>query len=63
VDGFDRGRRYGWSVLVKGTAARVYDSSDIDRYEKLLLPSWTPPVEEVVWIAIRADEITGRVTT
>jgi uncharacterized protein len=63
VDGFDRGRRSGWSVLVKGTAARVYDSSDIDRYEKLLLPSWAPPVEEVVWIAIRADEITGRVTT
>jgi uncharacterized protein len=63
VDGFDRKLRSGWSVLVKGTASRVYDSSAVDRYEKLLLPSWTPPVEEVVWIAIRADEITGRVTS
>jgi hypothetical protein len=49
-----------WSRV---TASRVYDSSAVDRYEKLLLPSWTPPVEDVVWIAIRADEITGRVTT
>jgi CBS domain-containing protein/nitroimidazol reductase NimA-like FMN-containing flavoprotein (pyridoxamine 5'-phosphate oxidase superfamily) len=63
VDGIDRARRSGWSVLVKGTASRVYDSPAIERYEKLLLPSWTPPVEEVVWIAIRADEITGRVTS
>jgi CBS domain-containing protein/nitroimidazol reductase NimA-like FMN-containing flavoprotein (pyridoxamine 5'-phosphate oxidase superfamily) len=63
VDGFDRARRCGWSVLVKGTASRVYDSSAVERYEKLLLPSWTPPVQEVVWIAIRADEITGRVTS
>jgi len=62
VDGFDRAGRRGWSVLVKGTASRVYDSSAIERYEKLLLPSWTPPMEEVVWVAIRADEITGRVT-
>jgi CBS domain-containing protein len=62
VDGFDRARRCGWSVLVKGTASRVYDSSAIERYERLLLPSWTPPMEDVVWIAIRADEITGRVT-
>jgi CBS domain-containing protein/nitroimidazol reductase NimA-like FMN-containing flavoprotein (pyridoxamine 5'-phosphate oxidase superfamily) len=63
VDGFEVARRGGWSVLVKGTASRVYDGTAIDRYEKLLLPSWTPPVEEVVWIAIRPDEITGRVTS
>ena len=36
VDGFDRARRRGWSVLVKGTASRVYDGSDIDRYQKPL---------------------------
>jgi len=62
VDGFDRAAQWGWSVLVKGTASRVDDRSAIERYEKLLLPSWTPPMEDAVWIAIRADEITGRVT-
>lgn len=62
VDGIDAGRRCGWSVLVRGTAGRVYDEASVDRYERLPLRWWTPPPPDPVWIAIRPDEITGRET-
>jgi nitroimidazol reductase NimA-like FMN-containing flavoprotein (pyridoxamine 5'-phosphate oxidase superfamily) len=62
VDGFDRLRGCGWSVLATGTAARVYHDADIARYEALRVDSWAPPAADVAWIAIRPDEITGRET-
>lgn len=60
VDGFDRATRTGWSVLARGTVSAVYDWHDIERYEALVPPAWVGVDLDPVWVALRADEITGR---
>jgi len=60
VDGYDVGRRYGWSVLVRGVAEAVYEDEVIDRLETLGMDSWADAVERPVWVRVRSEEITGR---
>jgi CBS domain-containing protein len=63
VDGFDPMTRTGWSVLVRGTVSAVYDWHDIERYEALVPPAWVGIDLDPMWVALRADEITGREIT
>jgi uncharacterized protein len=63
VDGFDPTTRTGWSVLVRGTVSAVYERNDVERYEALVPPAWVGIDLDPVWVALRADEITGREIT
>jgi CBS domain-containing protein len=60
VDGVDENRETGWSVLVKGTASIVYESSDLERLERLGVGAWAGVGDDAFWVRIRAQEITGR---
>ena len=57
VDGFDPASRSGWSVLVKGQA---HLADDPDALEELGLEAWADAVERNDWVAIQAEEVTGR---
>ena len=61
IDDHDPSRGTGWSVLVKGHAEVVDDDAGIARYAEQL-DSWVvaDDAEEVVWVRIVADEISGR---
>jgi CBS domain-containing protein len=63
VDGFDRSSRLGWSVLVKGSASLVYESPDIERMEALGVRSWASADQDMFWVRVRPEEITGREIT
>jgi CBS domain-containing protein len=60
VDGFDATTRTGWSVLVRGVLAPVYEAGDISRYEALDVPAWAGRDDDTVWVVLRPDEISGR---
>ena len=57
---FDEAAETGWSVVVKGTAERVYDAALTDRYEGLGLRSWADPGGTGQWVRIRPSEVSGR---
>lgn len=57
VDGFDPGRRIGWSVLMRGQAGLAEDADHLDDLD---LDAWADAVERNDWVAIRVEEITGR---
>lgn len=57
VDGYDAERRTGWSVLVRG---RVTLAGDELRLDALGLDAWADAIERDDWVAIVADEVTGR---
>lgn len=57
VDGWDG--TGGWSVIVRGSAARVLSDGDVDRLEALPLRPWVPTVKSH-WVRITPTEISGR---
>ncbi len=56
VDGFDTGTLTGWSVLVRGTATTAPDLED----EPVHLVPWADSIERDDWVAVVAQEVTGR---
>ena len=58
VDAVDVGARTGWSVLMVGRAETVWGPAAV-RLEEIAPPSWMP-LEDAVWVRIRADEVSGR---
>ena len=60
VDGFDRERRAGWSVVLKGVAEFVEDPDRIAELDERDLQPWSPHAEDGAWVVVRADEISGR---
>ena len=59
VDGIDRDRRTGWSVLVKGRAEVISDAPTARQQAESRLRYWAPG-QKVSWISIQPREITGR---
>lgn len=57
VDDFDRARRSGWSVLVRGVADLAENPEELWSTE---LDAWADGVERDDWVEIRAEEISGR---
>lgn len=51
--------RGGWSVLVRGRAARVADPDEVARLQRLGVEPWAP-VGRVRYIRIDADSVSGR---
>jgi uncharacterized protein len=49
----------GWSVVVKGRADVMSDSTDLEKAERAQLLSWTPSAKQH-YVRIVAAEITGR---
>lgn len=60
VDAYDARRRTGWSVLVKGRADLVTDSSLLARLDDAGLGTWVPSASRAEWVVIHPDEISGR---
>lgn len=61
VDSHDAERRVGWSVLIKGSAALVYDADERRRLDALGMLSWVATGgNDGFWVRLRAEEITGR---
>ena len=60
VDGFDRDRRTGWSVVLRGVAEFVDDPDRIDELDERDLHPWSAHAEDGAWVLVRADEISGR---
>jgi nitroimidazol reductase NimA-like FMN-containing flavoprotein (pyridoxamine 5'-phosphate oxidase superfamily) len=61
IDEYDSVTGVGWSVMVKGIAYEITDAVDPDSVEvrqQLIRPM--APGQHDHWVAIRADEITGR---
>ncbi len=60
LDEHDPARGTGWSVLVRGRAVPVDDAEEIARFEAEL-DSWAVQNhEDVTWLRIVAEEISGR---
>lgn len=59
ADGLNLDDCTGWSVLVKGRAARVTSADDLRRAAKLPLRFWALG-EKTHWIRVTPREITGR---
>lgn len=59
IDGHDRYRHGGWSVLVVGTATRVDDDAERRRIEHLPVAPYGPG-DKPIWIRIRPAAVTGR---
>jgi len=62
ADDYDRQTRSGWSVLMTGRAAVVYEDAEIERLERLGVHPWAAAVERPFWIRIRPTSVTGRCT-
>lgn len=60
VDGFDEVARTGWSVLVRGHVELVDDRETLAELDGLDEPAWSLHVDDGRWVALRADEISGR---
>ena len=60
ADDYDRVTRAGWSVLVTGRAAVVYDEAETERLGRLGLRPWAVGIEHPYWIRIRPTSVTGR---
>ena len=62
ADDYDPQARSGWSVLVTGRAALVYEEAEVDRLSRLGLRSWVTTSEHPFWVRIRPTSVTGRRT-
>lgn len=60
VDEIDEATGHGWSVLVKGTASVVYDNELTERWDGLGLPFWLPGGQDLFWVRVTTEEISGR---
>jgi uncharacterized protein len=60
ADDYDQQNRSGWSVLVTGRAAAVYEEAEIKRLGRLGLQPWATAVEHPFWVRIRPTSVTGR---
>jgi nitroimidazol reductase NimA-like FMN-containing flavoprotein (pyridoxamine 5'-phosphate oxidase superfamily) len=60
ADDYDPQTRAGWSVLVTGRAALVYDGEEIQRLRRLGLEPWAAAVEHPFWVRILPTSVTGR---
>lgn len=60
ADDYDPQNRSGWSVLVTGRAAAVYEEAEIKRLGRLGLRPWATAVEHPFWVRIRPTSVTGR---
>lgn len=60
VDRYDRTRRDGWSVVVKGRAELVTDEQTAARLQASGIRPWSNAVARPHWVAVRADEVSGR---
>jgi uncharacterized protein len=60
VDGHDTTSQTGWSVLVQGSATLVYEAADRDRLDRLGRSSWAPEVENMFWVRVLPESVTGR---
>ncbi len=60
VDGIDRDRRTGWSVVLRGVAEFVEDPDRIAELDERDLHPWSAHAEHGAWVHVRADEISGR---
>lgn len=60
IDGYDEGRRSGWSVVVRGTATIVDDQEDVRRLNSLGVEPWADLTERKNWVRIRTSSLTGR---
>lgn len=59
VDYWEPAERRGWSVLVRGRGELV-DDDEAERCDELGLEPWVTSAANGSWVAINADEITGR---
>jgi len=62
TDEFDARTRTGWSVMVTGQAAVVYDEAETRQLDRLGVEPWPTAVERSFWIRIRPTSVTGRRT-
>lgn len=60
ADHYDPRGRAGWSVLVTGRAAMVYDDAEIAALDRLGLEPWPEAVDRSFWVRIRPTAVTGR---
>jgi nitroimidazol reductase NimA-like FMN-containing flavoprotein (pyridoxamine 5'-phosphate oxidase superfamily) len=60
ADDYDQQTRSGWSVLVTGRAAVVYEEAEIQRLDRLDLHPWATAVAHPFWVRIRPTSVTGR---
>ena len=61
IDGVDRERRTGWSVIVQGVGTEITDALDVrsEAQRRLDLQPWAPG-DRAHWVAIQSETITGR---
>ncbi len=59
IDGIDDGSRTGWSVIVRGVAEEVTNSTDTRRLDAIGLAPWAPGRKRR-WVRIRAWTVSGR---
>jgi nitroimidazol reductase NimA-like FMN-containing flavoprotein (pyridoxamine 5'-phosphate oxidase superfamily) len=59
VDDFDASKREGWSVLVKGRAAEVWEPSELDHDRDLPLRPWAAGEKEH-FLVVHSSQISGR---
>jgi uncharacterized protein len=60
VDRYDADRRSGWSVLIKGRAEVVTESTLRIRLRATGLRPWRIRLPRPEWVVIRPDTVTGR---
>ncbi len=59
IDSFDVQARVGWSVLVKGVAAEIWESRELELARGLPLEPWAPGTKDH-YLVILSTSITGR---
>ncbi len=59
IDSLDVHARSGWSVLVKGVAAEIWESRELDLARGLPLEPWAPGTKDH-YLVILSTSITGR---
>lgn len=60
VDDYDETTRTGWSVVARGHVELVLDTELLDELDRMGSPAWSEHAEDGRWVALRADEISGR---
>ncbi len=60
IDEFDYERRWGWSVMVVGTASEVMTAIDREAAEQLNLSPWAVGVHQTRFIRIDTGMVSGR---
>ena len=60
ADHYEPDRQAGWSVLIKGRAELVTDSTLLLRLRTTGLQPWLNRMERPDWVVIRPDTVTGR---